>query len=637
MEPNQTLGRFSARSLEAVDAFLARHKPALVLVQGDTTTVFMATLAAFYHRIPVGHVEAGLRTGDLQSPWPEEANRVLTTRLATLHFAPTTTSRSNLLREGVAADRIVVTGNTVIDALFLALAMVKKEPPAIPGVAAATLAAWEESPLVLITGHRRENHGPGFEAICRAIAELARRFPQTHFVYPVHLNPHVREPVQRILGSAVGHNIHLLEPLPYLPFVALLARAKLVLTDSGGIQEEAPSLGKPVLVMRDTTERPEAVEAGTVKLVGTDYEVIVRQTSLLLTDPAAFAAMARAHNPYGDGQATGRIVAACVAHFARGAVRKEPGMRFFSRDVLLVAVLTLLALALRLAGNDRESIWFDEAVSLLLATTAEPIDLSVWRRHDVGNPAGYFLLLRAWFDFWGDAGLETARSLSAVAGALSVPAVWLLARALGTSRRAGQIACFLVAVSPPLVYLGQEARVFALFATVATLTAAAAAWIRRTDRPAAWLAFALGGAVLVHLHYYAGFVLTALGLALLFWAWPRPRALARLLGATVFIALVFLPWLPSFRWQMSRGATRTAESAWHHLALLPSASLVGQTLVWKEDGLPAVAAVGLCALLVVYVPVLWLLFRAGPGPLSCSPWVPACPCWWRPWPWRACP
>jgi UDP-N-acetylglucosamine 2-epimerase (non-hydrolysing) len=313
MEPNQTLGRFSARSLEAVDRFLTGAKPDLVLVQGDTTTVFMATLAAFYHHIPVGHVEAGLRTGDLQAPWPEEANRVLTTRLAALHFAPTATSRANLLRENVSDERIVVTGNTVIDALFLALAKVKKERPPIPGLSAELLASWGDCPLVLITGHRRENHGAGFESICQAIAELARRFPKAQFVYPVHLNPNVREPVQRILAGPYLRNVHLIEPLAYLPFIALLDRATVVLTDSGGIQEEAPSLGKPVLVMRTTTERPEAVEAGTVKLVGTDFAAIVSETSRLLSEPAAYDAMAHAHNPYGDGKATGRIIKACAA------------------------------------------------------------------------------------------------------------------------------------------------------------------------------------------------------------------------------------------------------------------------------------------------------------------------------------
>jgi UDP-N-acetylglucosamine 2-epimerase (non-hydrolysing) len=297
MRPNQTLGKLTARAVEALDAYLAAERPDLVLVQGDTTTVFCAALAAFYHRIPVGHVEAGLRTGDLRSPWPEEANRVLTSRLTALHFAPTATSRANLLAEGVPYGRIVVTGNTVIDALFLALEKVRKSPPPIPGLGGRMLASWEGKPVVLITGHRRENHGAGFESICRAVAELARRFPRAQFVHPVHLNPNVREPVGRILGVGRADNVHLIDPLPYLPFVALLARSTVVLTDSGGIQEEAPSLGKPVLVMRDTTERPEAVTAGTVKLVGTDYETIVAETARLLTDPAAYDAMARAHNP----------------------------------------------------------------------------------------------------------------------------------------------------------------------------------------------------------------------------------------------------------------------------------------------------------------------------------------------------
>jgi UDP-N-acetylglucosamine 2-epimerase (non-hydrolysing) len=267
----------------------------------------MANLAAFYNHIPVGHVEAGLRTGDLQSPWPEEANRVLTTRLATVHFAPTTTSRENLLKEGVPAERVAVTGNTVIDALFLALQKVRRERPTILGLSAELLATWEACPVILITGHRRENHGAAFESICRAIAELARHFPKAQFVLPVHLNPHVREPAERILKNAY-RNIHLIEPLPYLPFIALLNRATIVLTDSGGIQEEAPSLGKPVLVLRATTERPEAVQAGTVKLVGTECYAIVRETSRLLTDRAAYDAMTRAHNPYGDGKATERII-----------------------------------------------------------------------------------------------------------------------------------------------------------------------------------------------------------------------------------------------------------------------------------------------------------------------------------------
>jgi len=311
MEPNQTLAGLTARAVEAIDRFLAKSKPDLVLIQGDTTTTFCAALAAFYHHIRVGHVEAGLRTGNLDSPWPEEANRVLATRLTTLHFAPTELNKQNLLKERVTPERVFVTGNTVIDALFLARDIIKEHPPVIPGLP-ETLAAANGPRLVLITGHRRESFGPGFEAICKAIAELARRFPETTFVYPVHLNPNVRKPVNQILRGAGTDNIHLIEPLPYLPFVAMMNRAAVILSDSGGVQEEAPSLGKPVLVMRDTTERPEAVIAGTVKLVGTDEGKIIEETAKLLTDKATYDEMARAHNPYGDGKATGRIIAACA-------------------------------------------------------------------------------------------------------------------------------------------------------------------------------------------------------------------------------------------------------------------------------------------------------------------------------------
>jgi UDP-N-acetylglucosamine 2-epimerase (non-hydrolysing) len=312
MQTNQGLAGLTARLLEGIDQVLAREAPDLVLVQGDTTTVLSAALAAFYRKIPLGHVEAGLRTGDLRSPWPEEANRVLVSRLADIHFAPTESSRQNLLREGVSPDKVHVTGNTVVDALLLAVELVTNEPPEIPGLTAETLAAWEGHPLVLITGHRRENFGSNFEEICRAIADLACRFPDAHFVYPVHLNPNVREPVYRILGTARHENIHLMDPLPYLPFVALMRRSTLILTDSGGIQEEAPSLGKPVLVMRDTTERPEAVLAGTVRLVGPSLRSIVDETSRLLTDPRAYEQMARALNPYGNGQAAQNILARCL-------------------------------------------------------------------------------------------------------------------------------------------------------------------------------------------------------------------------------------------------------------------------------------------------------------------------------------
>jgi UDP-N-acetylglucosamine 2-epimerase (non-hydrolysing) len=313
MTPNQSLAGLSARAIEAIDACLARSQPDLVLVQGDTTTVFCATLAAFYRKIPVGHVEAGLRTWNLDSPWPEEANRVLASRLVTLHFAPTEWARQNLVREGVADKFITVTGNTVIDALFLALEKVRANPPHVPGLPPSLQPANARdaaTPLVLITGHRRENFGDGFENICHALARLAHSFPKTHFVYPVHLNPNVRDPVNRLLGSNLA-NVHLIDPLPYLQFVAMMDRATLLLTDSGGIQEEAPSLGKPVLVMRDTTERPEAVTAGTVRLVGTDSQKIVDEVARLLTDPAAYRIMAEAHNPYGDGHAAPRIVSVC--------------------------------------------------------------------------------------------------------------------------------------------------------------------------------------------------------------------------------------------------------------------------------------------------------------------------------------
>ena len=300
----------------------SRKKPDLILVQGDTTTVFCATLAAFYRGIPVGHVEAGLRTGDLQAPFPEEANRVLTSRLAALHFAPTETARQNLLRENIADNRIWVTGNTVIDALFLTLQKTREHAPNIPAlpdflqpIDERTRNTTSPPRMVLITGHRRENFGPGFENICAAIAHLAAKFPDVHFVYPVHLNPNVQEPVRRKLHGTNGNerleNVHLIEPLSYLPFVGLMERSTLILTDSGGVQEEAPSLGKPVLVMRATTERPEAVEAGTVRLVGTEEQVIVAEASELLTNQRAYEKMSRAHNPYGDGKATGRIIAAC--------------------------------------------------------------------------------------------------------------------------------------------------------------------------------------------------------------------------------------------------------------------------------------------------------------------------------------
>ena len=319
MRPNQTLAGLTSRAIAAIDEYLQASQPDMVIVQGDTTTVFCAALCAFYRNIPVGHVEAGLRTFNKWSPFPEEINRVLSTRVADLHFAPTETARQNLLREEVPPDNIFVTGNTVIDALLFAVDRVRKTPPMVDGLPGLLQPSSgqnqnERPPMVLITGHRRENFGGGFENICRAIAHLAEQFPDTHFVYPVHLNPNVRQPVNRLLGtaSAAGgkSNIHLIEPLGYLHFVAMMDRATLLLTDSGGVQEEAPSLGKPVLVMRDTTERPEAVDMGTVKLVGTDPEAIVDNVTTLLTDKEAYNSMANAVNPYGDGKACGRILTA---------------------------------------------------------------------------------------------------------------------------------------------------------------------------------------------------------------------------------------------------------------------------------------------------------------------------------------
>lgn len=310
MQPNQSLASLTARGIEMLDAYVRGEQPAVVLVQGDTTTTFVAALAAFYNHVPVAHVEAGLRTGDLAAPWPEEANRVLTSRLAALHFAPTESNRRNLIEEGVAPERIHVTGNTVIDALLLARDEARRREVEIAGLDPRVLDRARSRSIVLITGHRRESFGEGFVSICEAIYRLAQGFPDGEFVYPVHPNPNVRPVVERLLHRGPGRlaNIHVIDPLPYLAFVSLMDASTVILTDSGGVQEEAPSLGKPVLVMRDTTERPEAVEAGAVKLVGTKTEDIVRETTLLLTDAGSYRAMARAINPYGDGKATGRIL-----------------------------------------------------------------------------------------------------------------------------------------------------------------------------------------------------------------------------------------------------------------------------------------------------------------------------------------
>ena len=321
MQPNQSLARLTAVAIEAIDGYLRTEKPDVVIVQGDTTTTFSCALAAFYNDIPVAHVEAGLRTRNLKAPWPEEANRVLTSRLSALHFAPTETNRRNLLEEGVSPEQIHVTGNTVIDALLLARDKVRSQMPAIPQLPRLLFRDHTQTRVVLITCHRRESFGTGLESICRAIDKLARMFPGVHFVYPVHPNPNVRITVEKIL-QPLG-NLHLIEPLDYLPFVALMDRAAFILTDSGGIQEEAPSLGKPVLVMRETTERPEAVQAGVVKLIGTRADDIVREASRLLTDGSARRAMANAMNPYGDGTASERIVKILLESAQAAAVSRS--------------------------------------------------------------------------------------------------------------------------------------------------------------------------------------------------------------------------------------------------------------------------------------------------------------------------
>lgn len=310
MRPGQDLYSVTSDILLGLRQVLADTNPDMVLVHGDTATTLSATLAAYYARIPVGHVEAGLRTGNLYSPWPEEGSRRITGALAALHFAPTENSRDSLLQENISADRIVVTGNTVIDALMVIVDRLEKDPKLSQNLSERFGFLASGRRVVLVTGHRRESFGSGFEQICEALRQLADRFPDVDIVYPMHMNPNVREPVQRILDNAP--NIHLIEPLDYLPFVWLMSRSYLIVTDSGGIQEEAPSLGKPVLVMRDTTERPEAVTAGTVRLVGTDTDVIVAEVSRLLTDQAAYDEMSVAHNPYGDGKAVARILEALV-------------------------------------------------------------------------------------------------------------------------------------------------------------------------------------------------------------------------------------------------------------------------------------------------------------------------------------
>ena len=317
MKAGQDLYDVTSRVLLGMRDVLKEAQPDVVLVHGDTTTSTAAALAAFYQQIPVGHVEAGLRTHNIYSPWPEEMNRQLTGRIATYHFAPTSLSRENLLQEGVDEGTISVTGNTVIDALYWVVNKVKTNASLRGDMQQLLLQSGydvtrlkEGRKLVLITGHRRENFGDGFINMCTAIRDLTQKYPNVDFVYPMHLNPNVRKPIHEVFGEDLNNlgNMFFIEPLEYLSFVTLMEKADIVLTDSGGIQEEAPGLGKPVLVMRDTTERPEALDAGTVKLVGTNYGKIMNEVSLLLDDDVAYNAMSHAVNPYGDGLACGRIV-----------------------------------------------------------------------------------------------------------------------------------------------------------------------------------------------------------------------------------------------------------------------------------------------------------------------------------------
>lgn len=315
MKQGQDLYDITSRILTGMRDILRQVHPDIVLVHGDTTTSTAVALAAFYQQIPVGHVEAGLRTHTIYSPWPEEMNRQITGRIATYHFAPTQLSRQNLLDEGIKDTAVTITGNTVIDALYKVVEKIKRDRVLDFQLESSLKEAGYEvnrladgRRMVLITGHRRENFGDGFIRICQAIKALAEKYTEVDFVYPMHLNPNVRQPIQEVFGSGELANMFFIEPLEYLSFVYLMEKSTIVLTDSGGIQEEAPGLGKPVLVMRDTTERPEALEAGTVKLVGTDYAAIVSQVSALLDNPAYYGSMSKAVNPYGDGKACCRII-----------------------------------------------------------------------------------------------------------------------------------------------------------------------------------------------------------------------------------------------------------------------------------------------------------------------------------------
>lgn len=313
MKQGQGLYEITSGVLEGLKPILADETPDIVLVHGDTTTTLAASLAAYYAQIPVGHVEAGLRTGNIYSPWPEEINRKIAGSIARMHFAPTAGAKAHLLAENTPDDHIIVTGNTVIDALLDVVAKLEGSPEQTAAFD-RDIGIDPDKRIILVTGHRRESFGGGFDRICDAIAALAAR-DDIQTIYPVHLNPNVKGPVQDRLGSLPS--VKLIAPQDYLPFVHLMRKADIILTDSGGVQEEAPSLGKPVLVMRDTTERPEAVDAGTVKLVGTDSDLIIKEANALLDDIAAYQAMAQAHNPYGDGLASGRIRDAIITHFNR--------------------------------------------------------------------------------------------------------------------------------------------------------------------------------------------------------------------------------------------------------------------------------------------------------------------------------
>lgn len=314
MQPRQDLTEITVRILQALQSLFKRYRPDVVLVHGDTTTAFATALACYYQQIPVGHVEAGLRTGDRRSPFPEEGNRCLTGVLADYHFAPTAAAKENLLREGKPEPRIRITGNTVIDALQNVSARITQEPVLAEHLSAGYPFLDSNKKMILVTGHRRENFGPGLERICRALMQIAAAHSNVQIVYPVHPNPQVREPVNRLLSGIA--DIFLIEPQEYLPFIYLMHGSYLVLTDSGGIQEEAPSLGKPVLLMRETTERPEAIEAGAVRLIGTETDDIVREVERLLTDEHAYRSMAKAPNPYGEGGAC-RAIAEALKRFLR--------------------------------------------------------------------------------------------------------------------------------------------------------------------------------------------------------------------------------------------------------------------------------------------------------------------------------